>query len=157
MRTDMVHSYLRDLIHQVTGNLADSNSDGDLIVEHDGALLRARVLNPVDPVIQVSTTAVDDLAESPDLCTRINAINSEIGFARAYWIPTALLIESEIWASDVNPGNFEFAVINVAAATNRHAPGVINEFGGTRPIARSDLGLQLESSSGSITSEGGYL
>lgn len=153
----MVHSYIRDLVQQITSRYVDTADDCDLIAEYDGTTLRTRILNPSNPVIQISAIAVDDLSATPELFTVINDINSEVGFARAYWARNAVLIESEIWASDVNPGNFEFNVINVSATTARHAPGLIDQFGGRRPLNPTWGEIQPGSSATSVSQKGGYL
>lgn len=153
----MVFSYVRDLVEDVTGNPADTNADGDLFADFDGNRLRARIVYPADPVVQLSTVSVDGLEPTLELFSAINDINSEIGFARAYWVPNKLIIESEIWASDVNPANFEFSIINVTRTTAQHAPHIIDTFGGRRPPCPVDGQLQLESLTEASTTAGGYL
>ena len=131
MRADMVMSYVRDLLEQLTGVRPEPDNDGDLPVEYAGALFYVRVVNPQDAIVQVFSVGIADIEPTPDLLAAINAINTQIGFARAFHVAGQVLIESEMWGSDVNPYNFEHACRNVARATDASMPGLLERFGGT--------------------------
>lgn len=130
MRTDMVVSYVRDLLEHLTGTRPEPDEDGDLLIAFGGATFYARVVNPGDPIVQIFSVAVAELPETPELFAAINEINLNIGFARAFWVRDQLLIEAEIWGSDINPSNFRYACGNIASVTDLHGPQVIERFGG---------------------------
>lgn len=130
MRCDMVLSYVRDLLAEMTGRRPEPDHDGDLVISYGGATFHARIINPDDPVLQVFSVAVDDLPATPELFAAVNDINLNIAFARAFWVRDQLLIESEIWATDVNPANFQHAFGNIASATDVHVPDIVAAFGG---------------------------
>lgn len=130
MRSDMVVSYVRDLLEHLTGTRPEPDDDGDLLICFAGATFYARVVNPENPVVQIFSVAVAELAESPELFAAINEINRNIGFARTFLVGDQLLVETEIWGADVNPSNFRHACGNIAAVTDDYGPQVIERFGG---------------------------
>ncbi len=141
MRLDMVHAYVRDLLERLCGARSVPDQDGDYPVTCFGALFYVRVTNPSDPVVQVFSVAVDDIAGSAELYEAINKVNVRLRFARAFHVQGQVLIESEIWACELNPANFEHACRNVAAATDEHGTDLITRFGG---IPRFELSKQLD-------------
>lgn len=131
MRPDVAFVYVRDLIERTTGVRPDPDADGDLPVHFHGAQFFVRVIaSAANPWVQVFSVAVADVEQSPGLMTRLNQINSFIHFARAFHVGTQVIIEAEIWADDVTPGNFLYACQNVAAATDTFAPDIQKAFGG---------------------------
>jgi hypothetical protein len=129
MRTDMVVSYVRDLVEQVTGVRPEPDQDGDLPVRHLGADFYIRVVGD-DPVVQVFAVALADLASTPELHTALNDINRQLRFARTFHVADQVLIEHEIWGTDVNPQNLEYACRTVASAADHFGHQLSASFGG---------------------------
>ncbi|MDP1877150.1 MAG: YbjN domain-containing protein [Actinomycetota bacterium] len=130
MRPDVTYVYVRDLLERLTGERPDPDGDGDLPVQFGGAQFFVRVVGVVDPWVQVFSVAVADLEPTPGLMVRLNEINAELKFARAFHVSGQVLIETEIWSDDVNPANFHHACSNVAWATDAYATGILSAFGG---------------------------
>ena len=130
MRPDVTYVYVRDLLERLAGHRPEPDRDGDLPVQFEGAQFFVRVVGNTDPWVQVFAVAVADLEPTPDLMVRLNEINTELRFARAFHVGSQVLIESEIWADDVNPANFHHACRNVAGATDAYATGILDAFGG---------------------------
>lgn len=139
MRPDMVLSYVRDLLERITGERPDPDPDGDLPVALGGALFYVRIASPTDPVVQVFSVAVADIEPSADLHAALNEINANLVFARAFHVKDQVLIESEIWGSDVNPANLDHACRNVASATDSHGTRLAKEFGGNPRFEQSKM------------------
>ena len=59
--SDMVFSYVRDLLEGLTGTRPEPNSDGDLLVGLGGAQFYVRVVNPDDAIVQVFSVRIADL------------------------------------------------------------------------------------------------
>jgi len=128
---EMVVSYTRDLLEQLTGHRPEPDQDGDLPIEYGGALFYVRIDGPTDPVVQIFSVVLADLVVHPDLHAALNEINSLLRFARVFQIGGQVLIESEIWGIDLNMTNFEHACRNVAIATDTHGKALLSAFGGT--------------------------
>jgi hypothetical protein len=128
---DMVVSYTRDLLEQITGERPEPDQDGDLPIEFGGACFYVRVDGPTDPVVQIFSVLLADLEANPELHGALNDINANMRFARAFHIQKQVLIESEIWGSDLNITNFQHACRNVAIASDAYGNALLNSFGGT--------------------------
>jgi len=130
VRPDVLHAYVRDLLERLTGDRPSPDHDGDLPVAMEGAKFYVRVVGTVDPWLQVFSVALDEIEASSELMVQINEVNRQLRFARAFHVSRQVLIETEIWADDVNPANFAHACRNVASATDAFAPELCAEFGG---------------------------
>ena len=97
MHRDMVVSYTRDLLEQITGGRPEPDQDGDLLIEFGGACFYVRVDGPTDPVVQIFSVVLADLEANPDLHGALNDINSNLRFARAFHVHKQVLIEAECY------------------------------------------------------------
>jgi hypothetical protein len=126
----MVVSYTRDLLEQLTGVRPEPDTDGDLPIEYGGASFYVRIDGPTDPVVQIFSVVLADLEANPELHGALNDINSRLRFARAFHVQKQVLIEAEIWGSDLNMSNFQHACRNVAMASDAHGRSLHESFGG---------------------------
>ena len=133
----MVMSFARDLLEQLTGERPMPDHDGDLPIEFGGASFYVRVDGTSDPVVQIFSVVLADLESSTELHGALNEINSRLQFARAFHIQQQVLIESEIWGSDLNIVNFQHACRNVAIATDAYGKALLDSFGGTPRFEQS--------------------
>jgi len=131
MKRDMVVSYTRDLLEQLTGERPEQDQDGDLPIEYGGASFYVRVIGDTDPIVQVFSVVLAELEGNSKLHAAINEINAELQFARAFHVHDQLLIESDIWGSDLNISNFHFACKNIAIASDAFGKSMLSTFGGT--------------------------
>jgi hypothetical protein len=137
VRSDMVVSYVRDLLETLTGSRPVPDQDGDLPVTFGGAQFYVRVIGDGQPVVQVFSVAVAELAASADLHTALNDMNTQLRFARTFHVADQVLVEHDIWGEDVNPANFRHACRNVAGATDFLGPRLVEQFGGVPRFEQS--------------------
>ena len=130
MRPDATMAYVRDLLERMTGSRPTPDGDGDLPVVLDGAQFYVRVAGTSDPWVQVFSIALADVEPTLELMSRLNDINTQLRFARAFHVQDQVLIETEIWSDDVNPANFHHACRNVSGATDAYADALHEAFGG---------------------------
>jgi hypothetical protein len=130
MRPEPAYSYVRDLLERLTGVRPVPDHEGDLPIFWQGAGFWVRIVGNPDAWVQVFSIALADLEPTPDLMVRLNDINADLRFARAFHCGRQVLIETEIWADDINPANLRHACWNVATATDEHSQALLKEFGG---------------------------
>lgn len=128
LRPDMVESYVRDLLERMAGSRPEPDHDGDLPVTLGGATFFVRIVSPHDPIVQVFSIAVDGIEPTPALYAAMNDINSCLHFARIFYVKGQVLIESEVWGTDVNPSNLDHACKNIAAATDSFGTDLAHQF-----------------------------
>ena len=133
MKADAALSYTRDLVERVTGSRPDPDQDGDLPIRLGGALFYARIMGDSASWVQVFSVAAAEVEHSAELAVALNDINRQLGFARTFWTGGQVLFESDIWADDLNPANFNHACRNIAGATDAFAPRILSDLGG-RPV-----------------------
>lgn len=127
----MVRAYVESLLERLTGvEKAKPDDDGDYPVRYRDALYFVRLIGDVDPVVQVFATAVAEIDSSPGLLERLNAINSDIRFARVFWVRDQVLVESDLVGQSVDPEEFDSACRAVATITDHIGPQLAAEFGG---------------------------
>lgn len=139
MRFDPAFAYLRDLAERATSIRPEPDHDGDLPIRIHGALFYARVVGDSDAWIQVFSIAAQGLSESPDLAMALNDINRQVRFARVVHVAEQVLFETEIWADDLNPSNFNHACRNIARATDTFGHRLVQAFGG-QPVFEESKG-----------------
>ncbi len=143
MRPDVAFVSVRELLTTITGERPETDDDGDLPVRYNGAQFFVRIVGTKDPWVQVFSVAVTDAVASAELFEEINNINRDIRFARAFFVNGQVLIESEIWADDVNPANFQHACLNIAGATDAFTPALTSH--GGRPMFEESKTADYES------------
>jgi len=131
MHREMVISYTRDLLEQLTGERPEPDHDGDLPILYGGASFYVRIDGLTDPVVQIFSVVLADLDGNSELHSALNEINTRLRFARAFHVQQQVLIEAEIWGSDLNMSNFQHACKNVAIASDTHGNALLMSFGGT--------------------------
>jgi hypothetical protein len=98
-KTEMVRAYAESLLEQVVGtDKVKPDNDGDYPVRYQSALYYVRI-DPGrrdDPVVQVFAAAVDKVEPGPPLYEALNDINTQLRFARAFWVRGQVLIEAEM-------------------------------------------------------------
>ncbi len=132
-KTDMVRAYAESLLKQILGTEdIVTDGDGDYPVRHKSALYYVRI-DPGsrdDPVVQVFAIAIADVPATPELYERLNAINSRLRFARAFWVADQVLIESEMVGFDLSLAALDTACSTVGGAADYFGPQLAEEFGG---------------------------
>jgi len=137
-KSDMVRAYAESLLKQILGtNELQRDPDGDYRVRHESALYYVRVIPGVhdDPIVQVFAIVLADVAPVPKLFERLNTVNTQLHFARAFWVGNQVLIESEIVGEDLSLSGFEIACRSVARAADYFGPRLAEEFGGKTAFA----------------------
>jgi hypothetical protein len=130
--TVYVESLLKRLIG-ATEVVADK--DDDYPIRYKDALYYVRVVGDVDPVVQVFSVAVSGIAGKAGLFKELNTINSNIKFARIFWILDQVLVESEMVGEGVEPADFDNACRAVATITDHFGPLLAEKFGGKTAFA----------------------
>jgi hypothetical protein len=137
-KTDMVRAYAETLLKEVLGvETLKQDPDGDYPVRYESALYYVRIHPGTgdDPVVQVFAVALADVEPSPDLFARVNAINADLRFARAFWVKNQVLFESEMVGLELSLAGFEKACRTVGGAADYFGTKLSEEFGGRTAFA----------------------
>jgi hypothetical protein len=132
-KTEMVRAYTESLLEKMLGvDKLQADADGDWPVRYQNALYYVRV-DPGrsdEPVVQIFAVVLADVASSPELFEELNAINTRLRFARAFWVNDQVLIESEIVGEAMSMSGFANACDVVALAADHFGAHLAERFGG---------------------------
>lgn len=136
MRTDMVRSYVETLLERLTGSdKVRADEDGDYPVRFRQALYYVRLVGDTHPVVQVFSVALSGVPSTPELLAALNSINSDIRFARVFWVREQVLVEADLVGSTLDPDEFDNACRAVATITDNIGPELAESFGGRTAFA----------------------
>jgi len=136
VRADMLTAYVETLLERLIGaTKVTPDPDGDYPVRYRDALYYVRVVGNVNPVVQVFSVAVSDVKPTAALFKELNTINSQIKFARAFWVQNQVLVESEMVGEGVEPADFDNACEAVAIVSDHFGPLLAERFGGKTAFA----------------------
>jgi hypothetical protein len=136
VRADMLKAYVESLLERLIGaTKVEADADGDYPVRYKNALYYVRVVGDGSPVVQVFSIAVEGVSATPDLFEELNTINSNIKFARVFWVRDQVLVERELVGEGVDPADFDNACEAVATITDHYGPLLAEKFGGKTAFA----------------------
>ncbi len=137
-RTDMVRAYTESLLEQfLEVEKLHRDPDGDYPVRFRSAKYYVRVDGgSVDnPVVQVFAIVLAEIDPSAELLEVLNLINTQLRFARAFWVNGQVLIESEMPGDGLSLAGFSNSCITVAEAADHFGPRLAEQFGGKTAFA----------------------
>lgn len=137
-KTDMVRAYAESLLKQVLDTeQVVRDPDGDYPVRFKSALYYVRLdsRSNDDPVVQVFAVTLAKVEPSAELFEEINRVNSELRFARMFWVRHQVLIESEMIGEELSFAGFSTACRTVGGAADYYGPRLAERFGGKTAFA----------------------
>ncbi len=160
MRADMVRAYVESLLERLIGQTqVTPDADGDYPVRYNGCLYFVRLLGDSDPIVQVFSVAVAEVKATAALHKELNNINSNIRFARVFWVRDQVLVESELVGEGLEPVDFTNACRAVATITDQIGPLLVEKFGGKTAFAdeKTDEATAADEADGTDKGVGQYL
>jgi hypothetical protein len=141
VRADMVRSYVETLLEQLSGSdKIKPDDDGDYPVRFRQALYYVRLVGDTHPVVQIFSVALSGIPTSPELLAVLNELNSDIRFARVFWVREQVLVEADLIGSTLDPEEFNNACRAVATITDGIGPKLAAQFGGKTAFADEKQG-----------------
>lgn len=131
--SEMVRAYTESLLKQILGtDELIRDPDGDYRVRYNSALYFVRIVDKRfdDPVVQVFAIGVDKVAASAELFEALNGINTELNYARTFWLRQQVLFESEVAGKALSLDAFSRACGSVASAADHFGRLLAQRFGG---------------------------
>lgn len=127
----MVRAYVESLVEQIAGvEKAVSDDDGDFPVRVGNALFYVSVIDGDEPTVQVYSIAVREVPETADLLEKMNEINAQLRFCRAFFIDGRVVIATDCVCLTLDEAEFVAATQAVAGATEHFGPEIVAKFGG---------------------------
>jgi hypothetical protein len=132
-RLDLIRPYVEKAVAEYIGA-----KPGDLIVNDDGAIpirrgstaYYVRLMDGNPPMVQVYSTLLYEVPKSAELLDRLNEINSETMFARAFWTSDQVVVATEMVAESVDTAQIANACGVVGTVSDHYDDELRTNFGG---------------------------
>jgi hypothetical protein len=119
------------------------NEDGSIPIRRGSTAYYVRLLDGSPPMVQVYSTVLYEVPKSPELLDRLNEINAETMFARAFWQADQVVVATELVAESIDKEEIATACGVVGTVSDHYDTELKSSFGGRTifpddPSANSD-------------------
>lgn len=114
--------------------------DGTIPIRSGTTIVNVRLVegdNPSHPILQVYSPMLSEIDNSPELLTKLNEVNSNLTFVRAFWTDRQVILAMELLAESLDRDQVAHAVSLVSLAGNFWDSELNKTFGGTTYFAEA--------------------
>jgi len=132
-RLDVIRPYVEKTVAEYIGARPDEllvNQDGSIPIRRGSTAYYVRLLDGMPPMVQVYSTVLYEVPKSPELLDRLNEINSEAMFARAFWTADQVVVATELVADSIDTKQIENACGVVGTIADHYDNELRTSFGG---------------------------
>ncbi len=134
-RLDVIRPYVEKAVAEYIGTKPDEltvNSDGSIPIRRGSTAYYVRLLDGSPPMVQVYSTILYEVPKTPELLDRLNEINAETMFARAFWTGDQIVVATELVADSIDKEQIENACGVVGSVADHYDDELGTTFGGKR-------------------------
>ena len=132
-RLDVIRPYVEKTVAEYIGARPDDllvNQDGSIPIRRGSTAYYVRLLDGRPPMVQVYSTVLYEVPKSPELLDRLNEINAEAMFARAFWTADQVVVATELVADSIDTQQIENACGVVGTIADHYDNELRKTFGG---------------------------
>jgi hypothetical protein len=132
-RLDVIRPYVEKTVAEYIGAKPDElmvNQDGSIPIRRGTTAYYVRLMDGRPPMVQVYSTVLYEVPKSPELLERLNEINSEAMFARAFWTADQVVVATELVADSIDTQQIETACGVVGTLADHYDNELRKSFGG---------------------------
>jgi hypothetical protein len=134
-RIEIIKPFVEKVVAEYLGT-----TPGDLVVNQDGSIpirrgstaYYVRLLDGTPPLVQVYSTMLYEIPKSPELLERLNEINAETMFAKAFWTSEQIVVATEMVADSIDKDQIANACGIVGTVADAYDDELQGSFGGKR-------------------------
>jgi hypothetical protein len=107
--------------------------DGTIPIRSGTTIVNVRLVegeNPSHPILQVYSPLLSEIDNSPELLTKLNEVNANLTFVRAFWTDRQVILAMELLAESLDRDQVAHAVSLVSLAGNFWDSELNKTFGG---------------------------
>ena len=107
--------------------------DGTIPIRSGTTIVNVRLVegeNPSHPILQVYSPMLSEIDNSPELLTKLNEVNANLTFVRAFWTDRQVILAMELLAESLDRDQVAHAVSLVSLAGNFWDSELNKTFGG---------------------------
>jgi len=132
-RLDVIRPYVEKTVAEYIGAKPDElmvNQDGSIPIRRGTTAYYVRLMDGAPPMVQVYSTVLYEVPKSPELLDRLNEINAEAMFARAFWTADQVVVATELVADSIDTKQIENACGVVGTIADHYDNELRQSFGG---------------------------
>ncbi len=132
-RLDVIRPYVEKTVAEYIGAQPDElmvNQDGSIPIRRGTTAYYVRLLDGRPPMVQVYSTVLYEVPKSPELLDRLNEINADAMFARAFWTADQVVVATELVADSIDTKQIENACGVVGTIADHYDNELRTTFGG---------------------------
>lgn len=140
-RLDIIKPYVEKAVAEYIGTPADElmiNEDGSIPIRRGSTAYYVRLLDGAPPMVQVYATMLYEVPKSPELLDRLNEINAETMFARAFWAGDQVVVATELVADSIDKDQIANACGVVGTVSDHFDDELRMKFGGRTIFPNDD-------------------
>ncbi len=108
------------------------NQDGSIPIRRGSTAYYVRLLDGDPPIVQVYATMLYEVPKSPELMERLNEINAQTMFAKAFWTGEQVVVAAEMVADSIDKEQIANACGVVGTVADNYDDELQGTFGGKR-------------------------
>ena len=108
--------------------------DGDYPIRVGSALVFVRLIDGRPPMVVIFSSILDDIDESPALFAALNNVNRQVSYARAFWVPSRVLVATELPAVGISADQIAIACAELGHVADQLDDVFQGRFGGRLPF-----------------------
>jgi Putative bacterial sensory transduction regulator len=132
-RLDVIRPFVEKAVAEYIGTKPDDlmvNEDGSIPIRRGSTAYYVRLMDGSPPMVQVYSTILYDVQKSPELFERLNEINAETMFARAFWTGDSVVVATEMVADSIDTEQLANACGVVGTVSDHFDDELRSSFGG---------------------------
>ena len=130
-RAELFWPYVEKALLEAFGESALNKIAPNVITIRSGSsLVVIRMLDADEPRLQVFCTVLQQVKKTPELLEKLNELNAQLSFAKAFWIEDDLLFATELLAEGLEPESIRNAVAAIATSSDHFDDELKAGFGG---------------------------
>jgi Putative bacterial sensory transduction regulator len=132
-RLDIIKPFVEKAVADYIGTKPDEltiNEDGSIPIRRGSTAYYVRLLDGTPPMVQIYSTVLYEVPKSPGLLDRLNEINSETMFARAFWTAEQVIVATELVAESIDKDQIANACGVVGTVSDSIDDELRTKFGG---------------------------
>lgn len=130
-RAELFWPYVEKTLLEAFGERALNQVAPNVITIRSGSsLVVVRMLDADEPRLQVFCAVLQEVPKSPELLEKLNDLNAQLSFAKAFWIGDDVLFATELLAEGLEPESIRNAIAAIATSSDHFDDELKAAFGG---------------------------
>jgi len=131
-KADVVRAWVEKLLADLNGGPVAADPDGDYPFRAGSAGFYVRLMGTDEPIVQVFSVVLRGVRRTAALLSAVNEINTQIAFARVFWVRDQVLVETELLGLTLDREELDRALGSVSRIAQHYGEELQKTYGGRK-------------------------